>query len=394
MSIKKKLVTIRRIIFIGIFFIFVPLFIYFLFHKVQKVQAAAWYDNNWGYRKAITIDRTKVPNTDQTNFTILINRTDADLKTTGNGGHVGKANGGDIVFTQSDGTTLLTYEQEKYVATTGELIAWVKIPTLATASDTVIYIYYGYASAADQFDTAGNAWDSNFVSVWHLNEASGATAPDSKSTNNLTDTNSVTQATGIVGFDAQFNGTTGNKKLSITNASQTGLGITGNITFEAWIKSGTTTAATTGILSKTDASTNGYRMRTNSNTRVDCTVFNTSSGGAGSVLNIFADTTSWHHIACVYDGSYVRNYEDGVNNTSNTYSSGIATNALDFQLGTRGSQYFNGDIDEVRVSSTNRSADWIKTEYNNISSPSTFYSVASEESTPPAASGTYFMIFD
>jgi hypothetical protein len=37
----------------------------------------------------------------------------------------------------------------------------------------------------------------------------------------------------------------------------------------------------------------------------------------------------------------------------------------------------HGMIDEVRVSSTARSADWITAEYNNQSSPSTFYSVGS-----------------
>ncbi|MGA2278657.1 MAG: Ig-like domain-containing protein, partial [Terracidiphilus sp.] len=35
--------------------------------------------------------------------------------------------------------------------------------------------------------------------------------------------------------------------------------------------------------------------------------------------------------------------------------------------------YFNGQLDEFSVSNTARSSDWIKTEYNNQSSPSTFY---------------------
>ena len=34
---------------------------------------------------------------------------------------------------------------------------------------------------------------------------------------------------------------------------------------------------------------------------------------------------------------------------------------------------FNGSLDEFRVSNIARSADWIKTEYNNQCSPSTFY---------------------
>ena len=36
--------------------------------------------------------------------------------------------------------------------------------------------------------------------------------------------------------------------------------------------------------------------------------------------------------------------------------------------------YLNGSLDEVRVSNNVRSADWIRTEFNNQSSPSTFYS--------------------
>ena len=47
-----------------------------------------------------------------------------------------------------------------------------------------------------------------------------------------------------------------------------------------------------------------------------------------------------------------------------------------------GSEYLDGSLDEVRISTTTRSADWIATEYQNESSPSTFYSIGS------AAQGT------
>jgi hypothetical protein len=38
-------------------------------------------------------------------------------------------------------------------------------------------------------------------------------------------------------------------------------------------------------------------------------------------------------------------------------------------------EYYDGLLDEVRISTTVRSADWVATEYNNQSSPSTFYTV-------------------
>ena len=56
--------------------------------------------------RAITISHTQVPNTDQTNFPVLISlpaNTYSDLKTMANGGSVTSANGYDILFTSDAG---------------------------------------------------------------------------------------------------------------------------------------------------------------------------------------------------------------------------------------------------------------------------------------------------
>ena len=45
-------------------------------------------------------------------------------------------------------------------------------------------------------------------------------------------------------------------------------------------------------------------------------------------------------------------------------------------------RHFNGIVDEVRISNSVRSPDWIKTEFNNQSSPGTFYSLGGEELAP------------
>ena len=75
----------------------------------------------YSFKKKITTDNTKVTGTaDLTDFPVLISFTDADLKTTANGGDVTSDNGYDIAFTCDDGFTLLDYQIEKYVSTTGE----------------------------------------------------------------------------------------------------------------------------------------------------------------------------------------------------------------------------------------------------------------------------------
>jgi hypothetical protein len=81
-----------------------------------------WYNSSWLYRKKITIDKNKVAGTAMlVNFPVEINLIDPDLRNADHGGRVRKSNGGDILFTASNGITRLDHEMETYVGATGEL---------------------------------------------------------------------------------------------------------------------------------------------------------------------------------------------------------------------------------------------------------------------------------
>ena len=123
------------------------------------------------------------PNTDQINFPFLFNSTDPDLATVDNGGHVANPNGYDIIFsTDPNGQTKLDFEIEQYNPVTGQLVAWIRIPSLSHSSDTVIYVFYGNpAITISQANPAG-VWDSNYQAVYHLgNLPSTEIAADSTS---------------------------------------------------------------------------------------------------------------------------------------------------------------------------------------------------------------------
>ncbi len=76
--------------------------------------------NGYTYRRSISIDHTRVPNTDQSNFPLLISGTYSYLATAAHGGNVQNANGYDVVFTSDSGcATNLNHEVESYNATTG-----------------------------------------------------------------------------------------------------------------------------------------------------------------------------------------------------------------------------------------------------------------------------------
>src|SRR5207244_10438530 len=160
-------------------------------------------------QRSITLDHTKVPST-QSNFTVMVNVTDPALKTVANGGHVANTNGYDIGFyADSGGTTKLKWEVEKYDGTTGNLIAWVKIPSVSSSTDTVFYLMYGDSSINTNQSDPPNTWDLNFKGVWHVDEPTGSASKDSTSNGyNGTPTANPTQGTGRINGGLTFNGST------------------------------------------------------------------------------------------------------------------------------------------------------------------------------------------
>ena len=97
--------------------------------------AADWYDTDWRLRKQITIDFNQV-DANLTGFPVLINlATDAELAASA------QIDGDDILFTLSDETTKVPHEIEFFDPGTGELVAWVNVPSVSAAIDTDMYMY-------------------------------------------------------------------------------------------------------------------------------------------------------------------------------------------------------------------------------------------------------------
>src|ERR1039458_7945720 len=188
--------------FLLLCFLVASAFIY-LSSQTSTPAQGAWYNTGgtWLYRNPITIDHTKVSgvaSSTLSSFPVLFSVTDTQLKSTSNGGLVASSTGADILFTKSDGTTLLDYEIESYASTTGQLIAWVNIPILSAVTDTTIYEYFGNASGPAE--TPGNitgTWDTNYKGVWHLPNGNSLSIVDSTGLNTATN-HGATATTGKV----------------------------------------------------------------------------------------------------------------------------------------------------------------------------------------------------
>jgi len=353
--------------------------------------------NGYTYSRSITIDHTKVPNTDQSNLPVLISGTYSYLATVANGGRAQNSNGYDIIFTpDSSCATKLNHETESYNASTGAVNYWVKVPTVSHISDTTIYMCYGNSTVTTDQSNKTAVWDSNYKGVWHLNDnAANTTVTDSTAANNganQANTSSKT-ATGQIGKALSYNGSSDYTDLGTNVGNYT---ISDSFTLEAWINPAFD-SANRAIFGNAYAAA-GYLFRINTANKARFIIITDGSNYNGRDSSTLS--SGWHHVVGVWTGSGNPSvYIDGVLDNSATITGGTMT-AITTSAHTRigatpetGYEcYFNGTIDEVRSSKTARSADWIKTEYNNQSSPVTFYSIsaASGNQAPVAnAGGSY-----
>jgi Concanavalin A-like lectin/glucanases superfamily/zinc-ribbon domain len=92
-----------------------------------------------------------------------------------------------------------SHEIEKYVATTGEIEMWVRIPTLSVSADIVIYMYYDNRMISSSQEQKTGVWDSNYQGVWHF--PNGTTLSPNDSTSNG---NNGTNNNGVAAITSQF----------------------------------------------------------------------------------------------------------------------------------------------------------------------------------------------
>jgi hypothetical protein len=343
---------------------------------------------SYGYRKRITFNPAQVAGPiDLTNFPALINiASDNDLRTVANSGHVQNASGFDIIFTASDGVTLLNFQLEFYNATNGNLTAWVNIPVLSTSLNTDIYMYYGNAAiVANQSSSA--TW-SGYRAVWHYQGNSFADA----SPNNYASTNNGTtnQAAAKINNGRALNGTQWIEVTAFPNLNT-------NFSISAWINTSDRTTAGQRIFCDDVNNTGGYG-------------FSLGDGGAGLLrfyargsTNVSVDSpnsitsnNTWFYVAAIADisNNVRRIFVNGVQ-VATISSVGWGTDAGNSSVGGETAagetaNRFRGQMDEVRIANSALSADWLLTEYNNQNNPAGFYSISVEPKVWTGGTSTNF----
>lgn len=356
------------------------------------------------YKRKITVGQnSKVSGGPHTDFPVAISESQDYLKSAAYGGKVQNDNGYDIIFTSdSSGDTVLDHEIEYYDPSTGELTAWVKIPSLT--SNTDIYMFYGNSDITSTQENISGVWSNNYQLVTHLNDSGIGGVRSSVSSSNgwfKYASSSPSESTGIIGrgqyFDEEYD------YLTIENNPDKAQG-TSDFTVEFWMKPDSTASDTyaapvyfgNGGVNGQD----GWLFRSYLSTKklYFHMGYNNVANLGGFYLRDTAITDDvWTYVAVTVDRDVgYQGYLDtiAVNSVSTSTEGLDIGNVYDVTIGKDWSStnyFFKGEVDELRISTDLKSTDWMTTGYNNIYSTSTFYSVYSEElASGYAASGSIY----
>ena len=317
----------------------------------------------YGWLRQITLDGTQI-GAALADFPVLVRLTDTQLR------DYAAASGKDIYFAAANKTTLLDFEIESYSSATGALVAWVRMPSLSAAADATLFL--GYADGgSDRSDPAG-VWSGHHY-VWHLgqNPALGAGAlkdsaqnADGTAQGNMSAAASVA---GVAGNGLSFDGV--DDQVVFTND----VSGSGSSTISGWVK----LAADSGDLGSAmftigngNTSQARFVIPLDDRGKIKCGFYSNDDAS-----NTALPTGSWKYVVWVWNGSQTRLYVDATLVFGPTSHSGVNTSGTLGKIGAASYMYdywLTGQLDEVRLATTDRSAAWISTEYKNQRPGSTF----------------------
>jgi biopolymer transport protein ExbB len=317
---------------------------------VVALAAGSWWSNDWKYRKEMSLDATAA-GADITGtpleVPVLIRLS------LGNFSYFSdtKPDGSDFRLIAGDDKTPLKFHFEKYDVANQMALLWVRVPQITGGAKTdKLYAYYGNPDAPNAADIPGT-YDVSQVLVLPFSETSGVPADLTAYKNNPSASTAQLTPASLIGGGAKFSG---QESITVPATASLRLLPDQGLTASAWLRIDQAQQATVFQLADQGKSlglaVNGSRLEARAN-----------FGGAPVVVAQPSDLAlgQWHHVALSVGAGKLTLYVDGL------VAGSAPVTPLEiggtFTIGSAsGNGFLSGEVDEVEVSKTVRSADWIK----------------------------------
>jgi hypothetical protein len=366
--------------------------------EVDYTPPSACWLSGWAKRVRLTIDRNDIADP-LTNFPVSVYLSTSSGRNNDDVSFVfdelqNNANRFKIAVATRDCTECYV-EIEKWDQASEQAWLWVRAPSISNTSDTELYLYYdrnhvdNTTYVGEPGSTPGQTvWSNGFAGVWHLCQTTGGTDAILDSTSNAnhgTNNGSPTLgAAGMIDNAIDFDGSD-DFIQTLSDESQSNE----NIAWELWFNADSTTgshhlmwegpATGNGWGEPGSAASHEMHLTIGRMSTADLLDFfygyEYTSGDfvpAVEIQTAFSDTTNFHYAAAVLTGAgsspsgtlYLDGSSIGTDTGTETDRSAWDTNLIIGECGAA-QRYLDGIGDEVRVSTTDRSAAWIFASYES-----------------------------
>lgn len=316
---------------------------------VLPATAQAWWQDDWHYRKQISIDTT--PQGAAINQ--ALGRTALLVRLhTGNFSFDGvKEDGSDLRFVSADDKTVFNHQIESFDPLMGMALVWVDVPNVEGGQRQDIWMYYGNqkapASANGQL-----TFDPNYIGLYHFDGANGTPAKDTTAYGNHAQNATGASIDGVIGRALQFNG----QPLLLPASPSLQHNADGAFTFSAWLRLDQASGEQV-VLARREGTSS---LLVGVNQGVPFVEVDGQRGVSSQPLN----PGQWQHLALTAQGSQLALFVNGRESARlavalPAFNSPLAIGAdLPPAAGAAASAFlpFNGALDELRLSKVARPA--------------------------------------
>jgi biopolymer transport protein ExbB len=325
-----------------------------LLFLLLPLTANAWWNDDWDYRKKITLD------TSQDGVPIDARLANVPVTVRLHSGNFPyfldvKPDASDMRFIAADDTTPLKHHVEVFDGVAGIAVIWVQVPLIGSREtnakgNNYFWMYYGNAEASSITDTAGT-YDINQTGVYHFSELSGLPQDATAFGHHAKISSAKLGVPGFVDNGAEFNG---NQSIIIEKTPAISLNPETGFTFSGWLR--LSESQEQSVVLTQAANGRVFEIGIVADRVYARFVANQLETKVEAVTPLTLDR--WQHVA-VSIGRELKLYVDGVETAATPVT--LAAINGDVVLGaTAENNGFIGLMDEIQFSNVTRNADWIR----------------------------------